>query len=128
MGAVGFSIEGVLGELAQPEGDETCVVGIPANPGVYEGRVHLVSTIDDLLTLEQGDVLVAESTGEALNSMLHLVGAIVTDHGSFACHAAIVARECGFPAVVGCTNATDRLVEGQRVRVDGGSGEVLVLT
>jgi len=127
MGAIGFSIEGVLGELDEPQGDDTLVIGIPGNPGIYEGRVHLVSSIDDLLTMEQGDVLVAESTGEAFNTMLHLVGAIVTDHGSFACHAAIVARECGFPAVVGCTNATSRLKEGQRVQVDGASGEVTVL-
>lgn len=89
--------------------------------------MHLVSSIDDLFEIQQGDVLVAQTTGEAFNSMIHLVGAIVTDHGSYISHAAIVARECGLPAVVGCINATQRLQQGQRVRVDGGSGEVTVL-
>lgn len=128
MAAIGFGIDGILGELDAPAGTDDHVVGIPGNSGVYEGTVHIVENIDDLLTLEDGDVLVAKTTGEAFNSMIHLVGAIVTDHGSFSSHAAIVARECGFPAVVGCVNATSRLVEGQRVRVDGATGQVDVLT
>ena len=63
--------------------------------------MRLVRSIDDLFDLEPGDVLVTPTTGEAFNSMLHLVSAIVTDHGSFASHAAIVSREMGIPAVVG---------------------------
>ena len=63
----------------------------------------------------------------AFNSMVHLLGAIVTDHGGFASHAAIVARECGFPAVVGSVDATERLHTGQRVVVDGDLGEVRIV-
>jgi pyruvate,water dikinase len=59
--------------------------------------------------------------------MLHLVGAIVTDHGSFASHAAIVSREMGIPAVVGTVDATRRIGDGTRVRVDGTTGTVTVL-
>ena len=66
--------------------------------------------------------------GEAFNAIIHLVGAIVTDHGSFASHAGIVAREMGFPAVVGTTNATSRIPAGAIVRVDGDAGEVTVLS
>ena len=128
MGVVGFSIDGALGQLDEAAGDDSVVVGIPTSTGVYEGKVHLVASMDDLLELENGDVMVTPTTGEAVNCMLHLVGAIVTDHGSFVSHAAIVARECGFPAVVGTTNATKRLTEGQLVRVDGGSGEVTLLS
>ncbi|TFH14326.1 MAG: hypothetical protein E4H05_09610, partial [Acidimicrobiales bacterium] len=95
--------------------------------GVYEGRARLVRSIDDLLALEPGDVLVAPTTGEAFNSMLHLVGAIVTDHGSFACHAAIVSREMGIPSVVGTVNGTERIQDGARVRVDGTAGTVDIL-
>jgi rifampicin phosphotransferase len=72
-------------------------------------------------------VLIAPTTSEAFNSFIHLLGAIVTDHGSFASHAGIVAREMGFPAVVGTTNATKRIPEGATVRVDGDSGEVQIL-
>ena len=127
MSAIGFSIEGILGQMEEAAGDDDCVVGIAANAGVYEGKVRLVSSITELLDLEDGDVLVAPTTGEAFNSMIYLLGAIVTDHGSYVSHAAIVARECGIPAVVGCTNATSRLKNGQRVSVDGTTGEVRIL-
>ena len=127
MSAIGFSIEGILGQMEAPAGDDDCVIGIPVNDGVYEGKVCLVNSIEDLLELEDGDVLVAPTTGEAFNSMIYLLGAIVTDHGSYVSHAAIVARECGIPAVVGCTNATTRLAHGQRVSVNGTTGEVRAL-
>jgi pyruvate,water dikinase len=127
MSALGFMIDGILGQREEAAGDEHTVIGIPGAAGVYEGPARLVRSIDDLLDLEPGDVLVAPTTGEAFNSMLHLVGAIVTDHGSFASHAAIVAREMGIPAVVGSCNATDRIANGARVRVDGTTGEVAIL-
>ena len=81
----------------------------------------------DLLDLEDGEVIVAPSTGEAFNSVLHLVAGVVTNHGSHACHAAIVAREMGFPAVVGTVNATTRIKTGDRIRVDGSKGEITLL-
>ena len=84
MSSVGFLIDGILGQKEAPEGDATTIVGIPGAQGVVEGPVRLVRSIDDLFELEQGDVLVAPTTGEAFNSMLHLVSAMVTDHGSFA--------------------------------------------
>ena len=127
MAAVGFTIDGILGQLDEPIGTSTSIVGIPGATGVYEGTARLVYSIDDLLTLEPGDVLVAPTTGEAFNSMLHLVGAIVTDHGSFASHAAIVSREMGIPSVVGTVNGTKRIQGGARVRVDGATGTVDIL-
>jgi pyruvate,water dikinase len=127
MGSVGFLIDGILGQKEEPEGDATTIIGIPGAQGVVEGPVRLVRSIDDLLDLQQGDVLVAPTTGEAFNSMLHLVSAMVTDHGSFASHAAIVSREMGIPAVVGTHDGTKRLAAAKRVRVDGGTGEVTIL-
>jgi phosphoenolpyruvate synthase/pyruvate phosphate dikinase len=127
MSAVGLLIDGILGQKEAPEGDATTIVGIPGAQGVIEGPVRLVRSIDDLFDLEPGDVLVAPTTGEAFNSMLHLVSAIVTDHGSFASHAAIVAREMGIPAVVGTSDGTIRLASAKRVRVDGTTGHVTIL-
>ena len=127
MSAVGLVIDGVLGQKEVPEGDARTVIGIPAAQGLAEGPVRLVYSADDLGDLEPGDVLVARTTGEAFNSVLHLVSAIVTDHGSFASHAGIVAREMGIPAVVGTNDGTRRLAEARRVRVDGTSGEVTIL-
>ena len=127
MSSLGFMIDGVLGQMEVPEGNATTVVGITGAQGTYEGAVRVVRSVDDLLDLEQGDVLVAPTTGEAFNSMLHLVGAIVTDHGSFVSHAAIVSREMGIPAVVGTIDGTRRLAAAKRVRVDGTTGRVTIL-
>lgn len=127
MSAVGFLIDGILGQMEAPEGDATTIMGIPGAGGVVEGPVRLVRSIDDLFDLEPGDVLVTPTTGEAFNSMLHLVSAIVTDHGSFASHAAIVSREMGIPAVVGTSDGTTRLASAKRVRVDGTTGQVTIL-
>ncbi len=75
----------------------------------------------------KGDVLVTESTSEAFNILLPLLGAIVTDRGGLLSHAAIVAREYGIPSVVGTRDATSLIVDGARLRVDGAEGEVAVL-
>lgn len=128
MSAVGFMIDGILGELPEATGDATMIQGVPVGTTAYEGRAHVVHNFEDLFDLQEGDVLVTSATGEAFNAMIHLVGAIVTDHGSFACHAAIMARELGFPAVVGTTNGSHRIPHGARVRVDGRSGQVHVLS
>lgn len=127
MSSVGFIIEGILGELDESGGDESTIIGIGVTDGVVEGPARLVHDIGDLLDLEEGEVVVAPATTEALNSVLHLISGIVTDHGSHISHAAIVAREMGFPAVVGTVNATTRINTGDRVRLDGAKGEVTLL-
>lgn len=128
MSALGFMIDGVLGELPEPGGTDTVINGIAIGNGTYEGRARVARTFLEILELEPGEVLVTPSTGEAMNSMIHLVGAIVTDHGSFASHAAIMARELGFPAVVGTADGSRRIPNGARVRVNGDTGEVTILS
>ena len=127
MGAFGFVLSGVSGQIATPSDDVATVIGIGGSAGIYEGPARIVRNFDDLLTLEDGDVLVTTATGESFNSFLHVVGAIVTDHGSFASHAAIMGREMGFPAVVGTHNGTRRIPNGALVRVDGSTGTVTIL-
>lgn len=128
MSAAGFMIESILGQLDAPAGDESLVVGLSTGGGTYEGVARRIDEIDDIFDLVEGEIVVAAATSEAFNSVLHLVGAIVTDHGSHACHAAIVAREMGFPAVVGTVDATKRIETGDRLRVDGTKGEVHILS
>ena len=127
MSSIGFMIESILGQMDESAGDDTMIRGIGVTDQICEGPARLVRDIDDLLDLEEGEVIVAPATGEAFNSVLHLVAGIVTNHGSHACHAAIVAREMGFPAVVGTVNATTRIKTGDRVRVDGAKGEITLL-
>ena len=92
MSALGFYIEGVLGDLETPMGDAEMIIGVGGSAGVYEGPARIVRNFDDLFELVEGEVLVTSATGESFNAFLTLVGAIVTDHGSFASHAAIMGR------------------------------------
>jgi pyruvate,water dikinase len=94
---------------------------------VYEGHARRVSGPSEFGRIAKGDVLVTESTSEAFNILLPLLGAIVTDNGGLLSHAAIVSREYGIPDVVGTREATERIADGVLVRVDGDAGEVTVL-
>lgn len=119
-----------IGEVfgsSQAEHEERLVRGLAASPGVYEGPARLVSGPTEFDRIVQGDVLVTESTSEAFNILLPLLGAIVTDAGGLLSHAAIVSREYGIPGVVGTREGTGLIADGARVRVDGDAGEVTVL-
>ncbi len=99
----------------------------PVNDGVYEGPARIVDNADDFGRIKQGDVLVTRMTSPYFNVVLPLLGAIVTDRGGQLCHAAIVAREYGIPGIVGTREATAKIRDGARVRVDGTTGEVRLL-
>jgi pyruvate,water dikinase len=77
--------------------------------------------------LRQGEVLVAVQTDIAWTVIFPRAAAVVTDVGAPLSHAAIIARELGIPAVVGCGDATARLKTGDWVQVDGGTGLVMLL-
>jgi pyruvate,water dikinase len=77
--------------------------------------------------LQAGEILVAVQTDIAWTPLFPRLAAVITDIGAPLSHAAIVARELGVPAVVGCGDATMRLKTGDRVRVDGGRGIVEIL-
>ncbi len=124
------AIDTFLFGLFQPsesESSASVVRGIPVSPGTYEGPARVVSGPEDFDLVRQGDVLVTRSTSPYFNVLLPLLGAIVTDRGGALSHAAIVAREYGIPGVVGTKTATVAIRTGQRVHVDGGTGEVQVI-
>ncbi len=119
-----------MGEVfgsSQAEHSEQLVRGLAASPGVYEGNARVISGPTEFDRIVQGDVLVTESTTEAFNILLPLLGAIVTDAGGLLSHAAIVSREYGIPGVVGTREGTSLIADGARVRIDGDAGEVTVL-
>jgi pyruvate,water dikinase len=117
---------GSLFESSEAMHEEHLLRGLAASGGVYEGPARRVSGPTEFDRIVEGDVLVTESTTEAFNILLPLLGAIVTDSGGLLSHSAIVAREYGIPGVVGTREATDRIPDGTRVRVDGDAGEVTV--
>jgi rifampicin phosphotransferase len=113
-------------EPAEDEGQDV-LRGLSASGGVYVGPARRVHGPVDFDRIQEGDVLVTESTTEAFNILLPLLGAIVTDSGGLLSHSAIVAREYGIPGVVGTREATSRFADGMRLRVDGDAGEVTVV-
>lgn len=120
----------VLGHLFAAPGKQIApqtIQGVPASPGQYEGTARLVLDLDDMAHVKEGDILVARMTAPSYNALLPMLGGIVTDRGGLLSHAAIVAREYGLPAVVGCMEATRAIPNGSRIRVDGTSGEVKIL-
>jgi phosphohistidine swiveling domain-containing protein len=112
---------------SEAEHEEKVLYGLAASKGVYEGPCRRVSGPAEFDRIAKGDILVTESTTEAFNILLPLLGGIVTDNGGLLSHAAIVSREYGIPGVVGTREATQRIADGMRVRVDGDSGAVTVL-
>ena len=104
--------------------DSALVSGTPASPGRASGSVRVVRGADEFDTLLPGEVLVSPMTAPAWTPLFTRAAAVVTDVGSAAAHASIIAREYGIPAVVGCGDATARLRTGMRVTVDGSTGNV----
>jgi pyruvate,water dikinase len=109
-----------------PSAVEGALQGAPASPGVHEGRVRVILDPKNA-KIEPGEVLVAPGTDPAWTPLFLSAGALVTEIGGLITHGSIVAREYGIPAVVGVPDATQRLHTGQRVRVDGERGVVVLL-
>ncbi|PKQ32559.1 MAG: hypothetical protein CVT62_00390 [Actinobacteria bacterium HGW-Actinobacteria-2] len=112
---------------APTESAAATVVGAAGSVGVAVGRVRRLDGFDDAAELLPGEVLVTALTNIGWTPVFGRASAIVTDLGAPLSHAAIVAREFGIPAVVGCGSATSRLTTGDLVRVDGARGTVEIL-
>jgi rifampicin phosphotransferase len=117
------SLEVVRTERPVPEG---ALRGEPASPGRATGPVRVVRGPEDFERFRQGEVLVAQATAPAWTPLFSRAVGVVTDGGSLAAHASLVAREFGIPAVVAVGDATVRLSDGQVVTVDGSAGFVEV--
>ncbi|HMA27944.1 MAG: PEP-utilizing enzyme, partial [Solirubrobacterales bacterium] len=89
---------------------------------------RVILEVDQLGELEQGEILVAPVTSPSWTPVFGKLAAAVSDIGGIMSHAAIVSREYGLPAVVGTGNATARIKTGDRLRVDGESGTVTILS
>ena len=103
------------------EGD---IKGFAGAAGKVRGRVAVITDVSHIGEIKQGDILVTCATNVGWTPAFSKVSAIVTDIGAPLSHAAIIAREFGIPAVVGCGNATMLLKTGEMVEVDGAAGVV----
>jgi pyruvate,water dikinase len=106
----------------------TLVTGLSVGNAAVAGRVCMIESAADIAKFVEGSVLVTSNTDPDWVPIMKRAAAIVTDHGGRTSHAAIVSRELGLPAVVGCGNATHLLHDGQDVTVSCAGGEEGVVT
>ena len=102
------------------------IIGSPVSPGVVDGLVRVVLSPHDT-QLAPGEILVCPGTDPAWTPLFLSAGGLITEVGGMMTHGSVVAREYGIPAVVGVYQATTRLKDGQRIRVDGTAGKIVIL-
>ena len=102
------------------------ISGSPVSPGVVEGIVRVVFSPQET-RLAPGEILVCPGTDPAWTPLFMAAGGLVTEVGGMMTHGSVVAREYGIPAVVGVHQATTRLKDGQKIRVDGTAGKIVIL-
>ena len=122
-----FYCEDMDEKVPDEEKAEASVKGFAGARGKVTGRVKVITDIKDIDQIEERDILVTVATNIGWTMAFPHVSAVVTDVGAPLSHAAIVAREFGIPAVVGCGNATSVLKTGDMVEVDGAKGTVRII-
>jgi pyruvate,water dikinase len=119
------------GELAEEreatngDGGDVIVRGLGASPGIVSGEVRVVTELDELDKVGDGDILVTEMTMPDMVPAMKRAAGIVTDEGGMTSHAAIVSRELGVPAVVGTGSGSRELSDDRIVTIDGDKGSVI---
>lgn len=114
-------------KIVETENREVCLKGVAVGDKIGAGKVKIVpSLVKNLneINFEPGSVLVTEMTDPDWEPIMKIASAIITEKGGRTCHAAIVARELGIPAIVACENATQRLTDGDLVTASCAEGEV----
>jgi pyruvate,water dikinase len=123
---IGRHLADTLG-AASPDETDHQIHGQPASPGRATGPARIVHTLDDFTKVTYGDVIVAAATTPSWTPLFKLAVAVVTDRGTAAAHASLIAREYGIPAVVATRDATRRITDGTQVTVDGTRGVVSIV-
>ena len=108
--------------LLKEKGDVICE-GRSIGQRIGAGTVRVVNSVHEMDKVQDGDVLVSDMTDPDWEPVMKRAAAIITNRGGRTCHAAIIARELGVPAIVGCGNATDLLADGQEVTVSCAEGD-----
>ncbi len=100
--------------------------GFAGSPGVVEGIARVCRSVEDVTKLKEGEILVAPTTSPSWAPAFQKIKAVVTDVGGIMCHAAIVCREYGMPAVVGTGQGTTIIKSGMKLKVNGDTGRVYI--
>ena len=100
--------------------------GLGANNGTVTGTARVIRDFSEIDRLREGDILVTRFTDTGWTPKFAILAGIVTEYGGILCHAAIVSREYGIPAIVCCRDAMSRIADGQTVTIDGAEGTVIL--
>ncbi len=100
--------------------------GLGANNGTVTGTARVVEDFTQIDRLQEGDILVTRFTDTGWTPKFAILSGIVTEYGGILCHAAIVSREYGIPAIVCCTDAMKKIKDGQTITIDGSTGTVTI--
>ena len=117
-----------FGTPPQPPSEPDVLQGSPGSPGTVRGPAKVLRSLSEAAEIQQGEVLIAETTAPPWTPLFATAAAVVTDTGGILSHSAVVAREYGIPAVVGTGMATTTIQDGQTVEVDGDKGVVRLVT
>jgi pyruvate,water dikinase len=123
----GITTDRVQQWLSSENGRAAQLIGIPGSPGVVEGQARVMLDATCAGELRTGEILVAPTTSTSWTPFFGTIAGAVLDVGGVMCHAAIVAREYGLPAVVGTGFGTKQIKTGDRIRVDADAGVVTIL-
>jgi pyruvate,water dikinase len=118
--------EGIEGTYRRHGVGANVLIGLPVSAGTVEGRARVVRSMADA-DLAPGDILVTTFTDPSWTPLFLAIAGLVTEVGGVMTHGAVIAREYGLPAVVGVHRATERIRDGQRIRVDATNGEIELL-
>ncbi len=102
------------------------IKGLPGSPGEVTGKARVIKSLDNIHKFKPGDILITIATNPTWTPVMHMASAVVTDLGGVLCHAAIVSREYGIPAVVGTKKATTKIKDGDKIKVNGETGTVKI--
>ncbi len=107
--------------------NQTVLTGLAGSAGIVEGAVYLIHSTDDFAAFPKGTILVARTTNPAWTPLFYNGSGLITESGSPLSHGAVTVREMKLPAVVSVRNVLKTLQNGQKVRVDGNAGQVIIL-
>jgi len=116
----------MAGVEAKPE-DVSELKGFAASAGIAEGPARVLKLLEEIVTLQPGEIMVVGNTNPAWAPVFSKIGAAVTDIGGITSHAAIVCREYGLPSVTGTGTATSVIKTGDIIKVDGDRGVVTIV-
>ncbi|MFO7965838.1 MAG: phosphoenolpyruvate synthase [Desulfobacterales bacterium] len=114
---------GVLNTYSLKESGTVIVKGLSIGNAIAAGEACLIKSADHISRFKEGAILVTEMTDPDWVPIMKKSIGIITDHGGRTCHAAIVSRELGIPAVVGCGNATEKIANGDKITLSCAQGD-----